>query len=253
MSDLASGLFQSETRTRLLRLLLVEKRHGSLSELARRCDVSPRALGKEVMNLMGLGLIHAEALGASTVISPNLAHPACGALRELLALPSGSRPEPSGEVLRASLKAYGAPLVGVPAQVQLPLNETLLQALAAARRDSLVLRVLPVVLAKHRSNIDWTDLLEEAKKRRLKAELGMLLELTGSLIADPTLLQRAATLRDRRMTRKRYLPEVGSRFEKALAEQASPPAALKWGFFVNMDEESFRSFLRKHLPEQRLA
>jgi len=44
----------------------------------------------------------------------------------------------------------------------------------------------------------------------------------------------------------RYFPEPRSSFEKALAEERTPPVARAWGFLMNVSEDSFRSTLSKH-------
>ncbi|MCM2332901.1 MAG: hypothetical protein NDI82_03030 [Anaeromyxobacteraceae bacterium] len=81
----------------------------------------------------------------------------------------------------------------------------------------------------------------------LKAELGMLLELTGTAAGLPALGELAGELMDARRKRPRYLPRVEGAFERQLAEQRSPAAARRWGFYMNMTEDSVRDFVRKHV------
>lgn len=252
MSDLANALFQCETRAALLRLLLVEKRAASVSELARRCGLSPRAVGKEVKHLVGLGLAAVTREGASLVVRAAWEHPACALLASLLTL-APYRPSGDAQALRESLAAYGAPLAEVTRRAHLPLEATLLGALEAARTDGTVLRVLPVVVAHQRARLDWVELLEGARKAGLKAELGFLLTLTGELLGDASLKGRALALRDRRRTRMAYFPEPRNRFERQIAEEASPAIAKAWGFFMNLSVESFRSLMAKHGPVPDLA
>lgn len=252
MSDLSSELFQCETRAALLRLLLVEERAASVSELARRCGLSPRAVGKEVEHLVRLRLATVTHVGASRVVKAAWEHPACALLASLLTL-APYRPSADSVALRESLAAYGAPLVEVERQAHMPLEATLLAALEAARSDGTVLRVLPVVVAHQRGRLDWVELLEEARKAGLKAELGFLLTLTGELLGDESLKARALALRDRRRTRMAYLPEPRNRFERQIAEEASPAMAKAWGFYMNMSVDSFRSLMAKHGPVPDLA
>ena len=81
--------------------------------------------------------------------------------------------------------------------------------------------------------------------RGLRAELGLVLELTADVAALPELRRQADPLRDRRRSRDRYLPESMSERERELARRRSPPAARRWHFLVNMTEESLRGLLRK--------
>jgi hypothetical protein len=67
-------------------------------------------------------------------------------------------------------------LLGEEPKPSFSLAETLLRGLKAARDDATVLRVLPVVVAKHARDLDWTDLTERARRMNLRAELGMLLD-----------------------------------------------------------------------------
>jgi hypothetical protein len=252
MLHLFDSLIQSETRSKLLRLLLIEQRVGSVSELARRASLSPRAIGVEVDHLLQLGLVQVEALGATRRVSANWSNPACTPLVNLLNLPS-TRVAPDNASLRASLAHHGAPLMGTePIDVML-LEATVLASLASARNNGTILRILPIVIAKNRHRINWVDLKEGARRACLKAELGWLLEFTGMLLSDDKLLKHASELKDRRRTRKVYYPEARNRFEQELAEDASPEVARRWGFMMNMSEASARSLLAKHCPDVSLA
>jgi hypothetical protein len=113
------------------------------------------------------------------------------------------------------------------------LPETILRGLKAARNDATILRVLPVVIAKHAKELDWTDLAERAERARrmnLRAELGMLLDLTAEVADIPDLKARAEGLRDARRKRLRYYPFVEGTFERQLAARRSPGAARRWHF-----------------------
>ena len=81
----------------------------------------------------------------------------------------------------------------------------------------------------------------------LRAELGMLLDLTGTVAGLPELRAHAEELADARRKRVRFLPEVSGSYERRLAEHRSPPSAKRWHFAMNMTEESFRDLVRKHV------
>jgi DNA-binding transcriptional ArsR family regulator len=224
---------------------------ASMSELARRAGLTPRAVAVEVHKLEEAGLVELQAFGPAHVVRPNRRNPASHALAELLrAARKGdtANSASSEQRVRGSLVAYGAPLSGEEPRAAFSLPETLLRALKMARRDATVLRVLPVVVAKHANDLDWTDLLERALRMNLRNELGMLLDLTADVAHLPGLRSHAAELRDGRRKRPRYFPSVDGAFEKQLAAKRSPKAASRWHYRMNMTEESFREMVSKHVP-----
>lgn len=219
-----------------------------MSELARRADLTPRAVAVEVHKLEEAGLVEIQAFGSAHVVRPNQKNPASGGLSELLRAAREADAGSSDRNVRRSLAAYGAPLAGEEPRTALSLSETLVRALKLARRDATVLRVLPVVVAKHANELDWTDLLERAHRANVRSELGMLLDLTAEAAHLPHLRAHTAQLRDGRRKRSRYFPAVEGTFEKQLAAKRTPAVARRWGFFMNMTEESFREMVSKHVP-----
>lgn len=244
---LGSVLFQSATRSAVLELLFVRGLTASVSELARRAGLSPRAVGNEVRHLLPTGLVAVDTVGGADVVRANTSHAAAPHLRGLLQAP-GELVVDAAEAkrVRESLAAWDAPLAGVRPRKHHSLSEALLRGLEEARRDGTVLRVLPVVLARHLGELDWKALREDARRRKLKAELGFLIDLTAGLLDDEALRAEAAPLRDRRRRTMRFYPLVKSRFEVELAKQRSPEVATRWGFWMNLSEDSFRGLLEKH-------
>ena len=147
---------------------------------------------------------------------------------------------------RESLVGWGAPLAGVRGIRHHALHETLLRGLSEAYHDGTVLRVLPSVLARNLEAVDWAALREEARRQKLKAELGLLVELTAALLDRPALLAHSAALHDKRRRTMRFFPAVKSSYEARAARQHSPRVARRWGFWMNMSEESFRTTVERH-------
>jgi hypothetical protein len=223
---------------------------ASMSELARRAELTPRAVAVEVQRLEEAGLVEVHVVGSAHVVRPNARNPACSALSDLVKAAGGTSATTGDRNVRRSLAAYGAPLAGEEPKPSFSLPETLLRGLRAARGDATVLRVLPVVVAKHAEELDWKDLTERARRMNLRAELGMLLELTAKVADLPNLRARAAELSDGRRKRPRYFPLVKGAFERQLAARRSPEAATRWHFLMNMTEDSFRETVRKHVTAQ---
>lgn len=248
MSDvLGAVLFQSATRSAVLELLFVRGLSASVSELARRSGLSPRAVGNEVRHLLPTGLVHVDNVGGADVVRANTAHSAARHLRGLLQAPGEPAPDASeAKKVRESLAAWGAPLASVRPRKHHSLNEVLLRGLEEARHDGTVLRVLPVVLTRHLSEVDWKGLLEDARRRKLKAELGFLVDVSAALMNDASLRAQVDSLHDRRRRAMRFFPQVKSHYEAELAKQRSPDVAKRWGFWMNMSVDSFRGLLEKH-------
>lgn len=244
--SLAQALFQSRTRAAVLDLLVVQGWTGSLSELARRVALTPRVVTREVRHLERLGLVKLEAVGGADVVRGNRAHPGARFVRGLLLCPALLDEELPDRLVRESLASWGAPLAGVHRTRALGLSATVLGGLALARLDGTVLRVLPSVLSANLASLDWPELKEGARRAKLKAELGWLLELTGALLGRNDLGVRAVDLRDRRRRALRFFPAARSSFEREVARQRSPARARAWGFWMNLSEDSFRATLERH-------
>lgn len=249
MSTLLSELFQAPARTAVLRLLLQSRVTASMRELSTRCELSPQAVRKEVEHLETLGLVNTKSRGASRLVAANWDHPANGHLLALLDLEAEPQRSATDDDVRESLVAYGAPLLGPSSVAHWSLEETLVLALEVARRDATVMRVFPVVLAKNHRHLNWQALFALARDHKVRAELGMLLELTGCLTGEHSLQERAQSLYDRRCRRWREFPEAKSRFEAELAKRNTFAVAARWHLRTNMTEESFRSLLYKHCPD----
>ena len=249
MADLTDALFHSRTRAALLRLLFERKVSASMRGLARLARLSTHAVTAEVKNLAKAGLVKVESVGAADLVSANLDHPAVQPLLDLLRVADSLTVKDDGEdvTLRESLTAYGAPLMGCKPQRTLTLEEALVQGLRAAKQDGTLLKVLPVVLAKNARTVDWVVLRETARRNKLGAELGMLVELTANASNRPEMKKETRGLEDRRRSVMAYFTEPRNRFERELVESATPPAARKWHFLVNVGEDTLRDTVRKHL------
>ena len=248
--DLTKALFQSRTRAALLKAVLRDGVSDSLSGLARRTGCSQHAVAVEVRNLAAAGLVNVESVGGADVVRANRAHPAVGPIVQLLAAADAVQPGndvPDLEV-KESLAYYGAPLAARDPRQHLKLEATLVRALAVAKRDPAVLRSLLFVLVKHRNRLDWPVIKEEARRLKLKSELGMVVELAADASGHTELKARVADLRDHRRKTDVFFAEPRDDHDRGVVVRASPPAARKWGFFVNVGEDSLRVALRKSLP-----
>jgi DNA-binding Lrp family transcriptional regulator len=235
----------SRARRALLAALFSGAPPQSVSDLARAARLTPRAVAQQVERLERAGLINGLTTGPSRMLLPNLDHPAARALQALVAAAPLAGADDDLTARRA-LAAHGAPLAGVAPDPRAGLEEAVLLGVAGVRRDPSFLRVLPVVLARHAAHLDFARLRALAVARGLRAELGLVLDLTADAAGLPELRRHAAPLGDARRRRDRFLPESMSVRERELARRRSPPAARRWHFLVNVTEASLRELVRKH-------
>ena len=107
-------------------------------------------------------------------------------------------------------------------------------------------RVLPLVLWRQRDRMDLDRLIAQASRQDERSALGYFLELAGQLGDDRALVQAARRLRDKRRTKTRqfFAGSLGPHVA-ALARRNTPKEALRWGYFMNMGLDSFRTLFEK--------
>jgi hypothetical protein len=216
--------------------------------LAASAGVAYSNVHREVLRMREVGLLQTEKVGNSLVCSWNTRNPAARKLTDLLELAEhGNSARPTEEVIYGSLKSWGAGLAkDTPPAKPLTLEETLAYGVDLARRDPDVAQAWPVVLAKNRTRVDLDRLETLVRRLGQKRALGLLLSLTGLLLADPTLTAFAARFRDSRVreTRDFFSLPRGKRAQ-SLAEANTPELARKWRFRMNTSVESLRSHFDK--------
>jgi transcriptional regulator with XRE-family HTH domain len=154
------------------------------------------------------------------------------------------------ELVQAWLAHLGAPLYGstavVPSDVPPP-ERVLAEALPLARRESNVARALPVAFHRARERLDFRLLRRLAAERGQERALGFFLDLTSELSGDEALAREARPLAAhlRRHKRASQFFKVHSPTERRLAEMKTPPTARRWGFRMNMSQDSFSSTFLK--------
>lgn len=247
MSSLTAleALVPSRARRALLTALFSDAPPRTASDLARAARLTPRAVAQQVERLERAGLVTGLTVGPGRPLRPNLDHPAARALQALVAAAPLAEAG-DDQAARSALAAHGAPLAGVAPNPRAGLEEAVMLGVAGVRRDPGFLRVLPVVVARHAAHLDYERLRSLAMARGLRAELGLVLDLTADVAGLPGLRRHAAPLRDGRRRRDRCLPSSMTAREQALARRRSPAAARRWHFLVNVTEDSLREVVTKH-------
>ena len=238
-------LVPSKVRRRLFVLLWAQKKRGSVSELAAAAAVSFSNAHAELKAMQQHELVRSLRENGKEVFFANREHSDAAVLEKLAASDSSARSATSDEdlELKGKLVALGAPLRGVnPREVEADdVVTTLVSAVELARRDVVVARSLPLLLWKHRDQLDAKTLKALSVSPEDKHALAFLLELAGDLGGDRRLAGRAEVLRDERLTQVRPF------FRGSASRGASLgfDLAKKWGFVMNMDRESFRALFSK--------
>ena len=147
-----------------------------------------------------------------------------------------------------TLVAFGAPLAAWRAHAHQPLEQALVTAFQRARTDATLLRSLPVVLALNWRRLDWTQLEQRATALGVLETLGMLVELTAELAHLPELAPRAERWWKPHAAASAFFVRRNA-FDSELAEARTPRVARKWGFLMNLGEDSFRSLLERHVDQ----
>ena len=225
-------------------LLWSEKKSGSAGELAALADVAFASAHAELKAMLRLQLVRSDRESGKEVFTANLDHPDADLLSKLGQ--TDVRPRlvaaDHDDELKQQLVALGAPLRGVKASPVAPkdLLQTLVEATELARRDAVVARSLPLCFWKHRDQLDVKALQSMNVGPEDKHVLAFFLELTSELGGDRRLVGLAEVLRDQRLTQLRpffHSMAPGSGRDFALA--------MKWGFTINMDLDSFRALFAK--------
>lgn len=196
--DLTKALFQSRTRTALLKAVLRDNVADSLSGLARRTGLSQHAVAAEVKNLTRAGLVSVESIGNADVVRANTAHPAVGVLVQLLAVADATPSGIDDSAVKESLAYFGGPLRTRRRQAHFELEVAVAKGLSAAKRDPTVLKAIPVVLLKNRATVKWSALKEEVRKLKVKHELEKVVELAADVSGRAELKAHVADLKDSR-------------------------------------------------------
>jgi hypothetical protein len=151
------------------------------------------------------------------------------------------------ESIHQTLVAYGAPLVSWEPVRHMPLEQALVQGLGLSHAHPALFRVLPLVLLQHTNTLDWDRLRALAREASVEAELGLLVELTAQAVGRPKLMHAVSALQPPADGPVRFFHEPHSEFGRELARQRTPPVAKRWGFWLDLSEDSVRALVRKHL------
>jgi hypothetical protein len=237
-------LVTSSVRRRMLELLWRQGARGSASELAERAHVAFAAAYRELSAMRRQGLAASAVQAGVERFWSAQEHPDADLVRRLVeARPRTYAPRADDdELVQRKMRALGAPLPVERAAVSdAELEQSLVEAVRAARHDPTLATVLPVVLWRQRDRFDRVRLEREARHAKQKHAVGFMLALTAELAGDRKLARVAEGFRDGRVKRVRPFFELATtRSAERTAERRTPALAREWGYALDLDLESLR-------------
>jgi hypothetical protein len=220
-------LVTSRTRRELLRRLWLNGDRGSVSALARACEVSFAAAHRELEAMKAAGLAVVERQGLQAVYRADERHPGADVLRALLSPRDDSR----GPVERRPSASA---------------EDALADSLVLSHEDEEVALTLPALLWRQREQLDYKRLTREATRRNERQTLGFFLQVASRLGGERRLMLRASALRDRRRTLMRPF------FTSGNEEAGDPlPLARRWGYVLNIELARFAAAFKRESRSSR--
>lgn len=239
-------LVPSRARRSLLKAIRA-RGGGTVLDLSRHARVPYSAAHRELELMAQAGVVRRNRTAGGWACSWAAGRSGTRLLDGLLAASGSAADGPPERIVIAQLKRWGAPLVeAARSRELLSLEETLVYAIRVSRLRPEVLRVWPLVLARHESSVNLRRLRILAGRVGEKKALGFLLALTARLLRRPGWAAEAERLRDGR-TRKmeNYFLEMEGPRAARLTVLRTPALARRWLFRMNMPMETFESHFRK--------
>lgn len=243
---LLSFLFKTKKHQKLVELLLVEKLTASMHELALMSGLGYATTYELLHKMEKMDLVKKAKQGRSTLFTSNLSPEDLKSFKLLMNRQEVKR-KPLGE-----FKELDLPLVGDLKEFQREkaqsLEELLVKTVVLAKKNSTLLRVLPLLVKRLYSRVNPHQLVYWSKQHHVDRELGFVLELTSKLSGDRKLSTLAKKLMDNRWSKPVPFLESEkglSGFQEMLVQENTPALAKKWFLTMNMGLDSFESHYRK--------
>jgi hypothetical protein len=243
-------LVTSDCRKSLLKLLWGEGLEASTNQLKKLTQHPYSSVYKELESMRKAGLVDVKNVGRASVYSKKN-DTKLNKLMELLLdqKPKSDNIEPTDEDVKVNLVRYGAPLAwDGQTNLDLSIEQTLTFALPLARQEAAVARSLPVVFARHQSELDYSQLEFLASQLNAKQTLGFFLDLTAHLSKNHKMKKIARALRDKRNRIDRpffHSEKTASETMKKIMDLRTPNLAKRWHYQMNMSLQSFETLFNK--------
>lgn len=128
------------------------------------------------------------------------------------------------------------------------LENVVLRAVVASRRDPSLARMLPVFLFRVRDGLKLDELTAKAVARGCASRLGYFLEVASKVSSVRTFRPAMATLRQHAHANRPvflFARTQSHPFEAMLAHENTPNDARRWGLLTSTPLDSFSSYFNK--------
>ena len=244
---LRNFLFKTDEHRKLTTLLCVNGLTASVHELSQLSGLPYATAHEFLQRLLSMGLVEKTKSGRATLFSSNLFGEDLKSLKILLGGGKSAKKKPLSEFPELVL-----PLVGEYPEFEKEkaqsLEELLVKLVVLAKRNSSLLRVLPLLVQRLGDRLDVNELGYWSKRHHVDRELGFVLDLTARLSENRKFSLMAKRLMDKRWSKPTFFlkSEEGARgFQAKLSEQNTPDLAKKWYLKLNMGLDSFESMYGK--------
>lgn len=243
---LLSFLFKTNKHQKLVELLLLEGLTASMHELALMSGLGYATTYDLLHKMEKMDLVKKAKQGRSTLFTSNLSSEDLKSFKLLM-----NRHEVKRKPL-ADFEELDLPLVGDLREFQKEkaqsLEELLVKTVVLSKKNSTLLRVLPLLVKRLGPRLNSHQLVYWSKQHHVDRELGFLLELTAKLSGEKKFGTLARKLKDNRWGKPE--PFLDSEkdltgFQAMLVEENTPALAKKWFLTMNMGLDSFESHYRK--------
>ena len=240
-------LFKTSSHRRLAELLWVEDLTASIHALSKMSEL-PYATCHEFLHKMErMGLVQKTKEGRAVMFSSKVTNEELKPLRALLKTEKNSKNQSLSEFPEMDLHLVGEFPEFKKEKAQ-SREELLVKVVVLAKRNSSLLRTMPLLVKRLGPSLDVRRLSYWSKLYHVDRELGFLLDLTGKLSEDRRLTALAKKFFDKRWGKDSIFLEKEhglSGFQAQLLEQNTPELAKKWFLKMNMGLDSFESMFRK--------
>lgn len=243
---LAAFLFKTDRHQKLAELLWVDGLTASVHELALMSGLPYATAHGLLQKLLKMGLVEKTKQGRATLFSSNLSSEEVKSLKVLT-----SNTESKKKSL-SDFEELDLPLVGEFREFRIEkaqtLEELLVKTVSLSKKNSTLLRVLPLLVHRLGPHLLHHQLAFWSKRHHVDRELGFVLDLTAELSGETRFSTLAKKFKDKRWNKPQPFLESEkglSGFQKMLVEENTPALAKKWFLKMNMGLDSFESHYRK--------
>lgn len=239
-------LFKNNESAKLAELLWLKKVEASVNELSLLSGLSYSTTHEELQRMKSLNLVKMQRKGKATLYSSALVEAEANVVASIFEKTKGHSKQ------TFSFDDFNMPLLGDFSELQgekVEAEELLVKAVKLSKKNSSLLRALPLLFKKMGDGLESYQLAYWSKRYDANKEMGFVLDLTGQLTKNKKYSELAKKFRDKRWSKYDYYFERDNElkgFQALAVDGHTPELARKWYLKLNVGLDSFQSFYSKH-------